>query len=238
MPKTSSFLQKQKIVLGVVAAIVIAILAYMSTLLVKDAPLLGDFVEGEHYSVLPNPRRVRSDKVEVMEFFSYACPHCYSFDPELMDWVEDNEANVQFVRTPAVGSEYWRLLGRNYYTMETLGIVEDQHMAFFREIHDVKRQFASPELLARYFDGRGTTEAEFQQTYNSPIVTQKLEAADAMGRRLQIVSVPSVVIHGKYMVRVTRNVGPARMLDVMDHLVEKVEAERLAAEKGTADTGA
>ena len=42
-----------------------------------------------------------------------------------------------------------------------------------------------------------------------------------MARRLKIASVPTVVIQGKYIVRTTREIGPKRMLDVMDFLVEK-----------------
>ena len=228
MPKTSSFLQKQKLALGVGAVIVVGIVVALSTVVIRDAPL-GEYVEGEHYVIVDNPRRVRGDRVEVMEFFSYACPHCYNFEPDLKDWVESNEEAVRFVRTPAVGNDYWLLLARNYYTMEELGILEDQHMAFFREIHDVKRQFTNPALLARHFDGKGTSESAYRDMWNSTAVAQKLSRADQMGRRLQVASVPSVVVHGKYMVKISRAVGPNRMLDVVDHLVAKVQAEKAGA---------
>ncbi len=81
---------QQKIAVGAVAVIVIALIGYFSTLVVKDLPILGNFVEGEHYTLLEKPRRIRGEKIEVMEFFSYGCIHCYNFDPDLTDWVEAN----------------------------------------------------------------------------------------------------------------------------------------------------
>ena len=86
--KESRFLKQQKIALGVVGIIVVAIVGYLTWLSVEESPL-GEFVEGEHYLVIENPRRIRGDKIEVMEFFSYGCVHCFNFDPILDDWVED-----------------------------------------------------------------------------------------------------------------------------------------------------
>ena len=230
MARNSSFLMQQKIALGVVIFVIVVAIGYFSTDVLKDTPVLGDFEEGEHYIVLENPRRVRGEKIEVMEFFSYACPHCYNFEPELADWAEDNQARINFVQTPAVSSDYWRLLGRNYYTLESLELLDDQHMAFFREIHDVKRQFTSPDALADYYDGKGVTRADYLDAFNSTEVVNNVSMADRMGRRLLVSSVPSVVVHGKYMVRTTRSVGPSRMLDVLNFLVDKVEQERISAE--------
>ncbi|MCZ6504311.1 MAG: thiol:disulfide interchange protein DsbA/DsbL [Gammaproteobacteria bacterium] len=219
--KARSFLVQQKIAVGVVALIFIALIGYFSTLVVKDSPILGDFVEGEHYTLLEKPRRIRGEKIEVMEFFSYGCVHCYNFDPELNDWVVANIDRVKFIRTPAISSDYWRILGRNYYTMDRLGIVDDYHLSFFREVHEVKRNFTSLNRLGDYFDGKGTTADEYKKVFSSPEVSRKIAAADQMARRLQVASVPTIIVHGKYMIRPTRSVGTARMLEVMDFLVNK-----------------
>ena len=227
--KATSFLMQQKIAVGVVVLVVILLIGYFSTLVVKDLPILGNFIEGEHYTLLEKPRRIRGEKIEVMEFFSYGCIHCYNFDPDLKDWVEDNIDRVRFVRMPALSSDYWRILGRNYYTMDKLGIVDEYHLPFFREFHEVKRNFASLNRLSDYFDGKGTTAKVYRQVFNSPEISRKLAIADEMARRFQVTSVPTIIIHGKYMIRPTRSVGIARMLDVMDFLVDKELDERVKA---------
>ncbi|MGB0692494.1 MAG: thiol:disulfide interchange protein DsbA/DsbL [Pseudomonadales bacterium] len=224
--KQSKAIVQQKAALAAFGVLVAAIAAYLLWLTVADVPQ-GEFVEGEHYQIVDNPRRIRSDKIEVMEFFSYACIHCYNFDPDLTDWVEAQGERVNFVRMPAVANEYWRLLGRHYFTLEALNEVESQHMNFFREIHDGRKTFPTPDALAASYASGEPARATYLQAFNSTEVTSNLTRADQMARRLKIASVPTVVIQGKYIVRTTREIGPKRMLDVMDFLVEK---ERQALE--------
>ncbi|MFP6806502.1 MAG: thiol:disulfide interchange protein DsbA/DsbL [Pseudomonadales bacterium] len=226
MSKEKSFLAKQKIALGLVSLIVIGIVIYFSTIVVKDAPIIAGFVEGEHYKLLENPRRVRGDKIEVMEFFSYGCIHCYNLDPELNAWAEASADKVKFVRTPAISSDYWRMLGRNYYTMQKLGMTEESHLLFFRQVHDVKRNFSSIKRLAAYFDGKGTTAEEYTKAFNSPEVARKIATADQLSRRMLIANVPTMIVNGKYMVQLTRTVGVSRMLEVLDFLVDKELADK------------
>lgn len=224
--KQSKAIVQQKAALAAFGVLVAAIAAYLLWLTVADVPQ-GEFVEGEHYQIVDNPRRIRSDKIEVMEFFSYACIHCYNFDPDLTDWVEAQGERINFVRMPAVANEYWRLLGRHYFTLEALNEVESQHMHFFREIHDGRKTFPTPDALAASYASSEPARAAYLQAFNSTEVTSNLTRADQMARRLKIASVPTVVIQGKYIVRTTREIGPKRMLDVMDFLVEK---ERQALE--------
>jgi protein dithiol oxidoreductase (disulfide-forming) len=226
--KARSFLMQQKIAVGVVVLVVVSLIGYFSTLVISDSPMLGDFVEGEHYTLLEKPRRIRGEKIEIMEFFSYGCIFCYNFDPGLKEWVDANSDRINFVRTPAISSDYWRTLGRNYYTMDKLGLVDDYHQPFFREVHEVKRNFTTLARLADYFDGKGTTADEYMKVFNSPEVSRKIAVADQMARRLKVASVPTIIVHGKYMVRPTRTVGIARMLEVTDFLVGK-ELEGSAA---------
>lgn len=226
--KRSGKLKKQKIAVGVGAAIVAGIVAVLAVIVIRDAPM-GQFEPGEHYEMLEEPRRIRGEQIEVMEFFSYGCVHCYNFDPALEDWVEDRGDTVRFVRTPAIASEQWRLLGRTYYAMEELGILEQNHYRLFRAIHDGGASLSSVNQLARWFDGKGTTEEEFRTAYNSPAVETKVRLADRMGRRMKVASVPTIIVNGKYRVGMSRTVGPSRMLDVMDHLVEKELAARKPA---------
>ena len=223
--KESHFLVQQKMAVGAFSLVVICVIGYLTWLTFEDAPL-GEFVEGEHYDLVDNPRRIRDDRVEVMEFFSYACVHCYNFDPDLTDWVEDQGDKVNFVRMPAVASDYWRALGRTYYTLERLDGLEGNHMAFFRAIHETRRNFPSADSLADFFASSTISPDEFKKTFNSAEVASDISKADQMARRLKVASVPTIIVQGKYIVRTTRAIGPKRMLEVMNYLVEKELAEQ------------
>ncbi len=232
--KQSSFLLWQKIIVAGIAVVSIGVLGYFFTVVLTEAPG-GEFVEGEHYFLIEEPRRVRGDGVEVMEFFSYACIFCYNFDEPLESWAEAREDKVNFVRTPAISNATWRLLGGVYYTLEEMDIFEEHHMAVFRAIHDRGSRLDSIDRIVDFAADRGIDADEFRSTFNSAEIQNKLNQADLLARRMRVAAVPTVIIDGRYLVRTTTTVGPTRMLDVMDYLVEKVSAPADTAPSSSSD---
>ena len=78
--------------------------------------------EGNQYLRLKNPQPVETGKkIEVIEFFSYGCPHCGEFEPVLQNWLKTMPADVQFRRIPVMFQERWGPLAKIYYTLEALG---------------------------------------------------------------------------------------------------------------------
>ncbi len=214
------FVQQQKLVLGGLAVVVVSIALYFTTIVVSDSSN-DSFVEGEHYTLLEEPRRIRGDKIEVMEFFSYGCIHCYNFDDDINDWAGERQDKVVFVQTPAVANQQWRNFGRAYYTMETLNLLEDGHMLMFKQVHDAARNFRSSQDFASVLASGDVSEAQFIETFESRDISQKVARADQLARRARVATVPSLVVHGKYLVRVSGSIGFSRMLDVADFLIEK-----------------
>jgi len=220
--KESKFLRQQKLAVGALSVVVLAIVAYLSWLTAGDANL-GDIVEGEHYQLIENPRRIRGDKIEVMEFFSYACVHCYNFDPLIKEWASSRD-DITLVQTPAIANEYWRLLGRHYYTLQAMDAPEENHMRVFRAIHEARQAFNGPEKMIQFAESSGLDRESYVKAFNSTEVSNSLNRADQMARRLRVAAVPTIIVQGKYLVRTTSTVGPRRMLQVIDHLVAKEQA--------------
>ena len=223
--KQSRVLVQQKIAAASLSGVVLAAAAYLFWMTVDDAPQ-GEFIEGEHYLLIENPRRIRSDQIEVMEFFGYACIHCYNFDPILADWVQEKGGSIKFIQTPAISSKYWRLLGQNFLTYQELGEHDKYHTPFFRAVHTGGRAFTDQESLSEFYEQLGGEKQAYINAFNSVGVASELSKADNMARRLKVAMVPSIVIQGKYLVRTSGSVGPKRMLDVMDYLLAKELAER------------
>jgi thiol:disulfide interchange protein DsbA len=226
MAKRSSFLLKQKIAALTIGLAAVGSLLYLLVLSTTDESAQGIFTEGKHYAVVENPRRIRGEKVEVMEFFSYGCIHCYNFDDALTDWVNERKDKVRFIRSPLVGNEHWRLLGRHYYTLEQLKQTAQRHTSSFAAIHDRGKIFNRVENLADYFADDDLPQQTYTNTFNSPAVNGQVGLADQLSRRFKVSSVPTLVVHGKYKVGMTVDIGPNRMLEVVDHLIEKIRSEK------------
>ena len=94
------------------------------------------YAEGTHYKVLDNSGNVdEPGKVEVREFFSYICPHCFSLEPMVESWLEDKPENVNYVRSPGTFLRNAERLARAYYVADILGKVDECHKPRFDAIN-------------------------------------------------------------------------------------------------------
>jgi thiol:disulfide interchange protein DsbA len=161
------------------------------------------------------------DKIEVIEFFWYGCPHCYSFEPLLEKWVKTLPKNVEFIRQPAAFNELWSKHAKAYYTAEALGVVDKVHADFFDAVQNKKESLDTEEALAKFFAAHGVNEAQFHEAYNSFAVDTKMRNAPSMATRYGITGVPAIIINGKYKTNGTLAGSHEKMIEVMNKLIKQ-----------------
>lgn len=199
------------------------------------APSPLRYREGEHYQKVPIPVAPASkDGVEVVEFFSYGCVHCFNFDPMVHSWSQQNSGTVSFRRTPAVFNDSWAFLAQAFYTAEALDVSEALHGPLFRAIHTDHINIGDPKLMAELFRKHGGVAPEdFAQAFDSFGVRSKVQQATGKGRALRLRAVPSMVVAGRYVVDGSMvQGGNKEMLEVVEYLVEMVQQEQAAAAAG------
>lgn len=182
------------------------------------------YQEGAHYKkVVPaQPTSTGPDKVEVIEFFSYACPHCYEFEPYIGRWLESKPEAAEYVRMPATFNPHYQLLARAFYAAESLGVLEQIHDALFREIHINRNPLNTQEALAAFFNRTaGVPVEDFNNAFNSFSVNTQVQRADVLGRRYRIPGVPALIVNGKYMPDNQAAGGYANLLNMVNFLVAK-----------------
>jgi thiol:disulfide interchange protein DsbA len=198
-------------------------------LAVADPPAAArewKFKEGEHYfrMVPTQPTVGGADKIEVAEFFWYGCPHCYDMEPYINKWAENKDPNVRFVRVPATWNALVRLHGQLYYTEEVLarnGVLKDPaafREAVFQEYLRRGNRMTTEAAIQKVFARFGVSEEDFNSTWNSFEVNQKLRVAADLARRYSISSVPTVVVNGKYRTSATEAGSYPRLMEVIDEL--------------------
>ena len=189
------------------------------------------FMEGTHYTKLPiSVDTVNEDQVEVVEVFSYACIHCFNFDPFVEEWKTRQGEDVTFMRMPAIFSGDWEVLAQAFYTAQTLGVLDAVHTDMFEGIHVRQEDLRKADLLSDLFADKAEVEEEdFYTAHNSFSVRSRVQQAKAKGRAYQVSGVPAMIVNGKYRIDGRMAGGNAAMLEVVDFLVEK---ERQAAAQG------
>ena len=180
------------------------------------------FREGEDYFRLvpAQPMVGGPDKIEVGELFMYSCPHCRDLDPKLSRWASELPPEVRFVRIPAIFNRAAQLHAQMYYTTElletngTLTEFEQFHNTVFEEFHRRGNRLMSVDAIERLFSRFGVSPEDFDKAWNSFPVNQKIRVAADLGRRYGAVSVPTIVVNGKY--RVPNSLD---LLDILDELL-------------------
>jgi protein dithiol oxidoreductase (disulfide-forming) len=176
--------------------------------------------KGEGYAtVTPAQPTQDPNKVEVIEFFWYGCPHCYRLEPYLAQWRKKLPPNVQFIRQPAVFGPRWAPHARAYFTAEALGVIENVHADLFDAIQNKHRPLSNEEELAEFFEEHGVDKDQFRQAYHSFIVDTKMRQAGAMSARYGVSGVPAIIINGKYKTNGTLAKDFPNMIAVMDYLI-------------------
>jgi protein dithiol oxidoreductase (disulfide-forming) len=211
--------------------VIVAALAAMLAL--SGMPLYAqDFEVGVHYELLPIPvATVDPSKIEVVEVFSYGCPHCFDFDSTIESWRAKQPADVAFRRVPAMFRAEWEILAQAFYAAEVLGVTDKVHKPIFEAIHLQGLNPGDPAVLAKVFeDSAGVNGEQFLKVLNSFGVRSKVQQADAQGRMYRLPGVPTLIVNGKYQVNGSRLTGTnIDLLEVVDYLVAKERAARLSA---------
>lgn len=168
--------------------------------------------------VVIKPARPTQDpsKVEVIEFFSYGCIHCYTFEPSLKVWLKTLPANVHFIRQPAVFQAPWKAYAKAYFTAESLGVLDKVHDAIYDAIHNEKKPLQSEEDLANFFVAHGVKSEDFTKAYKSFSVDAKLRQAEVSAPAYGIEGTPSLVVNGKYRIKAA---APEKMFEVANRLI-------------------
>ena len=185
-------------------------------------------VEGQNYLRLKNPQPVESGKnVEVLYFFSFMCPHCRDFDPELQPWLKQLPADVDFRRVPVdFGREDWAAMSKAYYTLESMGADKTLTSDVFVTLHDRKVRLSQPNTFFDWAASKGLDRKKVEDTNNSFGVTSKVNRARQLAKNYNLQSIPVVFIDGKFQVSAQEVGSHAKMPAAMTELIAKARAER------------
>jgi len=187
----------------------------------------ADLVEGKEYVRLRNPQPVETGKkIEVIEFFSYGCPHCSDLEPILQAWMQKLPPDVQFRRVPVMFQQRWEALAKIYYTLDAMGDETRLSPEVFKAVHVNGVPLYQDKAFFDWAASHGLDRTRVAEVYGSFAVSSKFNRAKALAQAYNIQSVPTIVVDGKYLTASDRVGTHAAMPPVLDALVAKARAER------------
>jgi thiol:disulfide interchange protein DsbA len=186
--------------------------------------------DGVNYNrIVPaQPTNVPAGQVEVLEFFWYACPHCYALEPAVQTWLKSKPSYVTFTRVPVEWNEGHRSLAHLFYALGAMGKLSDLHGEIFKEIQvsgdpligaDPNDAAAAERVQLAFIKRLGLSETAFEKAYHEDMNVQTaMQRADQLVQRYRVSSVPMFVVNGKYTTDVTMAGGPEKLMSLLNDL--------------------
>lgn len=178
---------------------------------------------GTQYIRLATPQPVSSaGKIEVLEFFSYACPHCFALETYLEPWAKKLPADVNFRRIPVPFLTSADNLMRSYYALESLGLVDKMNTPIFKAMNVERKRLATPDEVADLVERNGGDKQAFLTATKAFGVQNSVVRAKKMLTDYGVDSTPTFIVQGEFMTSPATAGGHAQALAVTDFLIDKV----------------
>ena len=197
------------------------LLILISLMLSSACSQATEYTEGVDYKKLSPLATDSGDKIEVLEFFWYGCPHCYTFEPYINAWKKTKPSNVEFVRVPAMFRPDWEVQARTYYALSNMGVIEDLHGKIFSAVHKDKKRLNKKELLTDFVVKNGVDRKKFEEEYSSFSVDSMVRKAKKKQTAYKLQGVPSIAVNGKYLTSGSMSGSYDNLVKILDYLIKK-----------------
>ena len=208
-----------------------AALGLLLLLVVSPAPQAA-LEEGKNFTTLAPPQPTsQHSKIEVVEFFSYGCPHCAHFYPLLNAWVAKLPPDVLFRRVPVgFNRDLWINLQRAYYALDASGDLARLDGPLFHALHEERKPLIDESSITDWVARNGGNADKFAAAYISLPINKETVQADQMAADYRIEGVPTLAIDGRYVTRgaasADEEAGLKELLATADELIARVRSER------------
>lgn len=162
----------------------------------------AQFTEGKQYVSLPKPV---AGEPQVMEFFSFFCPHCYQFEQiyHVGDAVKKNlpaDTKMMKYHVDFLGGDLGPVVTHAWAVAMALGVEDKVTSPIFDGIQKSQTITDAASLKDVFIKAAGISSEQYDAAWNSfavkALVAQQQKAASDVDLR----GVPAMFINGKYMV--------------------------------------
>lgn len=192
-----------------------------------------NITQDDQYKLIQPPILTNEEagKIEVIEFFSYGCPHCATLEPYFAEWEKTKSANIMVTKVPVTFDRpEWKTYARIYYTAEALGVTDKMNSVIFNAIHIKRLNLQDPAVVEKLFVEQGVDATKFKNTYKEDSFTlnTKVNQADNLVKQYKVARIPLITVAGRYETAPSMTGGPQGTKDTLDFLIKKVEEQRAA----------
>lgn len=166
-------------------------------------------------------------KIEVLEFFSYGCIHCYKLHPYAKQWAAAAPSDVVFKRIPVTFDRpQMRPMAKLFYALEATGDLARLDDAVFAAVHDQRVNLMTDDAVMKWVGAQGVDAKKFSDAYKSFGVLNKVSRAEQLTKSYRVNGTPQVYVDGRFAVRGEGVQGYGDIFPVTDKLVAMARSSK------------
>jgi len=193
---------------------------FVIALIISPLSQAADFKEGTEYTVVS---KVATKQPEVVEYFSFLCPHCFRFEALVTDLKKNLPEGVTFRKnhTETMGGNVGVEMAKAYAVSSLLKNTDVMVPKIFNAIHVQRLSMRTIEDARPLFMDAGVSE----KTFNSAAKSFKLKrTTDQMRQntnRFNIRGVPTFIVNGKYQINNQKITSAEQFQELVTYLSQK-----------------
>jgi protein dithiol oxidoreductase (disulfide-forming) len=187
----------------------------------------GGLVEMGNYARIEPAQPVSSgDRIEVIEFFWYGCPHCADMHPHLQAWAQRQPADVALRYQATVLRPSWETGARIHFVLLAMGESTRLSDAVYEATQLDGLDFRDDGVWFDWAARHGLDRQRVAELYRSPEAQRHVAQAGEVGERYRLRGVPAFVVDGKYLTSNGFAGSASETLNALDKLVARARDER------------
>lgn len=159
----------------------------------------------------------QEEAADVIEFFSYRCPHCQVFAPLLADWAAQKGMSVEYM--PIVWNTDTELYARFFYLTRHHADAQALHQQLFEQVMQLDSEAPVEQqktVLIQWAQEQGMKPDDISEGLSSPALQVAIERSSALARHYQIASTPTLVVKGTDKILNRELTGYQHLLDIAE----------------------
>jgi protein dithiol oxidoreductase (disulfide-forming) len=157
------------------------------------------------------------DPADIELFFWYGCASCYQVFDHFSRWDIVKQGKLSMSMSPAMIRSDWRKWAKLHYALRQTGYLDTYQVKVFDAIHVQGLTFNSFDDMKSIFDIEH--QQAIQDSFNRAATNFLVKQSEQRYKTLEISSVPSILIKGRYLVTADMAQTTSRMRDIAAYLL-------------------
>ena len=164
------------------------------TIILSPLASATEFSEGTHYKVIS--KAAVPAQLEITEYFSFLCGHCFKFEPLVKDLKSKLPVNIKFNKSHVefLGGPLGQDLSRAYAVASLLNVEDTINPIIFNAVHIERQQFSGLQDIRQIFIDNGVEANKFDSAARSFIANGRVSKMAHNAQKLSINAVPTFIV--------------------------------------------